>query len=127
MSRESQQLGKLSEIARLRADADLRRYSAYRVQAEAMQRQLEAVRAELSEAIATPGSDALDQWRLTTALVAYRTGQTQQSEAALAKIKPGLDAAHRAAVLAFGRAEALSQLQALRIAEERRKAERKSW
>jgi len=126
VSRESQQLGKLARIARLRADADLRRYSAYRAQAEAMQRQLDAVRAELSEAIATPGSDALDQWRLTTALVTYRTGQTQRCEAALAGMKPGLEAAHRAAVLAFGRAEALSQLQELRITEERMKAERKS-
>ena len=125
MSRKTDQLGKLARIARLKADADLRRYSAYRAHADAMQRQVDAVRAELAETIATPVSDALDQWRLTTALVAYRTAEAQRSEVALARMKPGLDAAHRAAVLAFGRAEALLQVQRLTLTQERTEAERR--
>lgn|GEM_PF-6493243 len=126
MSRRTEQLGQLARLARIKADADLRRYSAYRTQAEAMQRQVDALRAELSAAIATPASDALEQWRLTTALVAYRTGQAQRGEVALARMKPGLDAAHRAAAQAFGRAEALAQLQRLAQEEERKKDDRKS-
>ena len=125
MSRRTDQLGKLARIARLKADADLRRYSAYRAHADAMQQQVDAIRAELAEAIAAPVSDALEQWRLTTALVAYRTAEAQRSEVALARMKPGLDAAHRAAVLAFGRAEALLQMQRLALAQERTEAERR--
>ena len=125
MSRKTDQLGKLARIARLKADADLRRYSAYRAHADAMQQQVDAIRAELAEAIAAPVSDALEQWRLTTALVAYRTAEAQRSEVALARMKPGLDAAHRAAVLAFGRVEALLQVQRLTLTQERTEAERR--
>ena len=125
MSRRADQLGQLARLARIKADADLRRYSAYRAHADAMQRQVDALRAELSEAIATPVTDALDQWRLTTALVAYRTGQAQRGEVALGRMKPGLEAARQAAALAFGRAEALAQLQRLTLAEERQRKERK--
>ena len=127
MSRKADQLGKLARIARLKADADLRRYSAYRAHADAMQRQIEGIRTELAEAIAAPVSDGLDQWRLTTALVAYRTREVQRSETALARMKPGLDAAHRAAVLAFGRAEALLQVQRQTLTQEKTEAERRRW
>lgn len=127
MSRKTDQLGKLARIARIKADADLRRYSAYRAHTDAMQRQVDAIRAELTETIAAPVPDALDQWRLTTALVAYRAGEAQRSEVALARMKPGLDAAHRTAVVAFGRAEALLQLRQLNLAQERKEAERRSW
>ncbi|MBB1498777.1 hypothetical protein [Paracoccus sp. MC1862] len=126
MSGKSGQLEALARLARIKADADLRRYAAYRVHAEAMQRQIDALRTDLAEAIATPGADRLDQWRLTTAVVAYRTGQAQRAEIALARMKPGLAAAQRAATLAFGRAEALSRLQQLKEDQERRKAERRN-
>lgn len=125
MSRRTDQLGALARLARIRADADLRRYAAYRAQADAMQRQVEALRAELREAIATPAPAALDQWRLTTALVAYRTGAAQAGEGAVARMKPGLERARHAAALAFGRAEALAQLQRLTREEERRQADRR--
>lgn len=125
MSRRADRLGQLARLARLKADADLRRYSAYRAHADAMQRQVDALRAELGEAIATPVSDALEQWRLTTALVAYRTGKAQRAEVALERMKPGLEAAQRAAALAFGRAEALSQLRRLTLEQERKEAERR--
>lgn len=125
MSGKSGQLGALARLARIKADADLRRYAAYRAHSEAMQRQVDALRTDLAEAIAAPGADRLDQWRLTTAVVAYRTGQAQHAEVALARMKPGLEAARRAATLAFGRAEALSSLQQLREDQERRKAERR--
>lgn len=124
MSR-TDQLGQLARLARIKADADLRRYSAYRAHADAMQRQADALRSELGEAIATPVSDAPEQWRLITALVAYRTGQAQRAEVALARMKPGLEAARRAATLAFGRAEALSQLRQLTLEQQRKEAERR--
>lgn len=127
MSRRTDQLGKLARIARLKADADLRRYSAYRAHADALQRQVDAIRAELAEAIAAPVSEAPDQWRQTTALVAYRTAEAQRSEAALARVRPGLAAAYRAATLAFGRAEALLQVQRLTLAQEKTDAERRRW
>lgn len=126
MSRRTDQLGQLARLARIKADAELRRYSAYRAHADAMQRQVDALRADLSEAIATPASDAPEQWRLTAALVAYRTGEAQRGEAALARMKPGLEVAQQAAARAFGRAEALVQLQSLARENERKEAERKS-
>lgn len=117
MGRNTDRLGQLARIARVKADGELRTYSARRAQADAMQRQVDAVRDELRQAIASPGSDALEQWRRTTALVGYRSEQLQQAEAALTRIRPGLETARQAAIRAFGRAEALTQLQALTRAQ----------
>lgn len=117
MGRDADRLGQLARIARVKADGELRTYSARRAQADAMQRQVDAVRDELTQAIASPGSDALEQWRQTTALVGYRSEQLQQAEAALNRIRPGLETARQAAIRAFGRAEALTQLQALTRAQ----------
>lgn len=118
MTRGAERLGQLARIARVKADGELRAYSARRAQAEAMQRQLDAVRAELAQAIAAPTApDAPAQWRQTAALVGYRSEQLRQAEIALARIRPGLETTRQAAVRAFGRSEALSQLQALTRAQ----------
>ena len=114
MSAQANRLGHLARIARVKADSELRAYSARRAQADAMQRQLDAVRAELAQAISLPTvPDALAQWRQTAAMVGYRSEQLRQAEIALAHIRPGLEQARQAAVQAFGRSEALSQLQTL--------------
>lgn len=118
MTRGAEQLGRLARIARVKADGELRAYAARRAQAEAMQRQLDAVRAELAQAIAAPTApDAPAEWRQTAALVGYRSEQLRQAEVALARIRPGLELARQAAMRAFGRSEALSQLQALTRAQ----------
>ena len=120
MSDGADQLGRLARIARVKADGELRSYSARRAQAEAMQRQLDSVRAELAQAVALPAApDAPAQWQQITAMVGYRSEQLRQAEIALARIRPGLETARQAAVRAFGRAEALSQLQALTRAQVR--------
>lgn len=120
MSGGADQLGRLARIARVKADGELRSYSARRAQAEAMQRQLDSVRAELAQAVALPAApDAPAQWQQITAMVGYRSEQLRQAEIALARIRPGLETARQAAVRAFGRAEALSQLQALTRAQVR--------
>jgi len=120
MSGGADQLGRLARIARVKADGELRSYSARRAQAEAMQRQLDSVRAELAQAVALPAApDAPAQWQQIAAMVGYRSEQLRQAEIALARIRPGLETARQAAVRAFGRAEALSQLQALTRAQVR--------
>ncbi len=120
MSGGADQLGRLARIARVKADGELRSYSARRAQAEAMQRQFDSVRAELAQAVALPAApDAPAQWQQIAAMVGYRSEQLRQAEIALARIRPGLETARQAAVRAFGRAEALSQLQALTRAQVR--------
>lgn len=120
MSGGADQLGRLARIARVKADGELRSYSARRAQAEAMQRQLDSVRAELAQAVALPAApDAPAQWQQIAAMVGYRSEQLRQAEIALARIRPGLETARQVAVRAFGRAEALSQLQALTRAQVR--------
>ena len=125
MSETTDRMGQLARIARTRAETDLRRYAAFRAQADAMERQIRTARAELGQAIAAPPVEGLDRWRLTTALVGYRAGQLHRAEASLARMKPGLDAARASAVQAFGRAEALVQMQRLTLAREQRDRERR--
>lgn len=120
-------MAELARIARLRADLELRRYAGYRSHAEAMRRHVGEAREELAAAMAAPASDALDQWRLATALVGYRAGQLHQAEEALLRMQPALDAARAAAATAFGRAEAIAQLRRLTARKEQeRKARRTS-
>lgn len=120
MSDGADQLGRLARIARVKADGELRSYSARRAQAEAMQRQLDSVRAELAQVVALPAApDVPAQWQQIAAMVGYRSEQLRQAEIALARIRPGLETARQVAVRAFGRAEALSQLQALTRAQVR--------
>lgn len=118
MSHRTRQLGQLARIAKAGADLELRRYAAHRTQAEAMRHQVETVREELAQAIAAP-ADALDQWRLTVALVGYRSGQLHRAEDALMRIQPSLEAARTVAARAFGRAEAIAQLRDITAARER--------
>lgn len=113
MKAKAEQLGQLARIARARADMELRRYAACRAQSDALRAHVEAIRAELAAAIGAPVADSVDQWRLTTALVAYRADEVHRAEGALARMQPAVDAARAAAAQAFGRAEAISELRSL--------------
>lgn len=119
MSRQTRQLDQMARIARARADLELRRYAACRAQADAMRQQVETARSELAAAMTVPGPDAMDHWRLATALVGYRAGQLHRAEDALTRIQPALESARGAAARAFGRAEAIAQLRRLKAAQER--------
>ncbi len=113
MRAKAEQLGQLARIARARADIELRRYAACRAQSDALRAHVEAIRAELAAAIEAPVADSVDQWRLTTALVAYRADEVHRAEGALARMQPAVEAARAAAAKAFGRAEAISELRSL--------------
>lgn len=126
MNQKTRQLGQLAKIARVKADTELRKYASYRSQAEAMRGQVELVRAELSEALAAPTSEALETWSMATALVGYRTGQVHRAETMLTSMQPALEAARSAAVKAYGRAEAMTQLQRMTLARERLDRQRRS-
>lgn len=126
MSRRSDQLRALARLARMRADLELRRYAAYRAQADEMRRHVDTIRDELHAAMTTPAGDALDQWRLTTALVGYRAGRLHRAEDGLARMQPAMDAARKNATVAFGRAEALVQLQRMTVAKDREARDRRS-
>lgn len=126
MSRRSDQLRALARLARMRADLELRRYAAYRAQADEMRRHVDTIRDELHAAMTAPAGDALDQWRLTTALVGYRAGRLHRAEDGLARMQPALAAARKNATVAFGRAEALVQLQRMTVAKDREARDRRS-
>lgn len=126
MSRTTDRLGQLERLARLKADRELRLYSAWRNQSDAMQREVDMVRGELAQAVAAPVDGAPGQWQLATALVGYRAGQLHRAEDALTRLKPGLDAARAAAAKAFGRAEALADLRRMTASSERLDRQRRS-
>ena len=62
----------------------------------ALRAHVEAIRAELAAAIEAPVADSVDQWRLTTALVAYRADEVHRAEGALARMQRNADAQARA-------------------------------
>lgn len=126
MSRKARQLEQLARIARTQADIELRRYASYRRHADAMSRQIDGAREELTAAMVAPATDALDQWRLATALVGYRAAELHRAEEALLRMQPSLNAARAAAATAFGRAEAIAELRRLTIRQDREDAARRS-
>lgn len=111
MSSRVKQLQALERLSRLKADLELRRFSAFRAHVQAVQATAEGMRAELAEAAAAPPGTAVADWRAAHALVGYRAEALRRAEADLDRMRPGLTAAHQAAARAFGRTEALRRLQ----------------
>ena len=111
MSSRVKQLQALERLSRLKADLELRRFSAFRAHVQAVQAKAEGMRAELAEAAAAPPGAAVADWRAAHALVGYRAGALRRAEADLDRMSPGLAAAQQAAARAFGRTEALNRLQ----------------
>lgn len=118
-------MAQLERLARLKADRDLRRFSAFRAQSDAMQRQIDAARTALLAAASTPISETPAAWGTAAALVGYHAGQMHRAEDALDRLRPGLDAARTTAARAFGRAEALGELHRLILRQDREEKQRK--
>ena len=125
MSRTTNRLGQLERLARIKADRELRRYSAFRAQADAMRQHVDGFRDDLAQAVSVPGSDAPSQWQFAVALVGYRADQLPRAEQELDRLRPGLDAARAAATTAFGRAEALAQLRRMTLQKDRQDRQRR--
>ncbi len=125
MSRTIAALGKLQAVARLKADIELRRFSAYRSQVVAAEQRLEAGRQDLAAAASSSPGASLDEWRVAHALVGYRAEALTRAQVDLDAMRPGYEAARQTAARAFGRAEALRALGQTLNAQARRDAERK--
>lgn len=124
MSRRSQQLAALEKLSRLRADLELRRFSAYREQFAALQSRVEGMRADLSAVAADPAA-TVEDWRTTHALAGYRAAALIRGEAELERLRPGFEAVRRKAAVAFGRAEAMAALKRTAAEAERELREKK--
>ncbi|WP_134724876.1 hypothetical protein [Paracoccus luteus] len=127
MSRTIAALRKLEAVARLKADIELRRFSAFRTQVVAAETRIEASRRDLAAAASSDPGAALADWRVAHALVGYRAEALTRAQVDLDRMRPGFDAARQTAARAFGRAEALRELRATLGAQERRDAERRTW
>lgn len=125
MSRTRAALSKLEAVARLKADVELRRFSAYRSQVVAAEQRLEVGRQELAAAASSRPGASLDEWRVAHALVGYRAETLRRAQVDLDAMRPGYEAAQQTAARAFGRAEALRALGQTLDAQARRGAERK--
>lgn len=125
MSRTIAALGKLQAVARLKADIELRRFSAYRSQVIAAEQRLEVSRQDLAAAASSRPGAGLDDWRVAHALVGYRAETLTRAQVDLDAVRPGYEAARQTAARAFGRAEALRALGQALNAQAHRDAERK--
>ncbi|MRX49697.1 hypothetical protein GI374_04385 [Paracoccus sp. S-4012] len=114
----------LEAVARLKAEAELRRFAALRRQMAGMDARLDAIEAELAgtasgwQAATTPAD-----LRLVNALTRAAVLDREETAAARAAILPAHEAARQAAARAFGRAEVLAMLDRRMEAEARRARE----
>ncbi|MDB6178753.1 hypothetical protein PAF17_14745 [Paracoccus sp. Z330] len=103
-------LAKLEQIARIRAEQELKKLAAFRLHVEAAQGRVAATRTALGQSYRDDAPLALSEARMANAQAARAAREMARAERDLLQMRPGFEAARQNAAREFGRAEVLAQL-----------------
>lgn len=120
------QLKRLEELARLRSDIEMRRFSAFRANVAAARDRIEGINQDLGRLYQVPDEFTVANAKLTNALTLDKLHTLRIEEQQLQRMLPGFEAARAAAVKEFGRCEVIGQLRDRLIAERKRDRQRKA-
>lgn len=108
MSRkEADKLQKLEQIARLKADLELKKFAAFNSHVTAAQTRIDSLQIALTQCYDATAPLTLDEARMANAQAARSARQIVQAKAELARMMPRFEVARQAASRQFGRAEVL--------------------
>lgn len=111
MNRRTEALARLEQLARLKSDLEMRRFSAFRQSVEAVRARIASIERELRGLYEAPDAFSLSEARLANALAQVHTRALLQAERELSQMLPAFDAARARAQREFGRAEVLGALR----------------
>lgn len=101
---------KLAELAQIRADAELKRYAAFRNHLDALYRSREQAQRRLREGYADQLRFSVEEARLGNMIARQSAREVARLDAEIARMAPGCDTARAEAAREFGRVQALRQL-----------------
>ncbi|SDD97995.1 hypothetical protein SAMN05421538_103167 [Paracoccus isoporae] len=116
-------LDRLAQLAQLRADAELKRFAAFRLHVEALQQRRDQAQDRLRCGV-TPQAFSLAEARLANFAAQQAARELLRLDAEVQRIRPGFDAARGAARREFGRVQVLKALAARADAGARRAVRR---
>ncbi|MDF3607271.1 hypothetical protein PE067_14725 [Paracoccus sp. DMF-8] len=100
----------LEQVARLRSDIEMKKFSIFRAKVVAVQARLSQLQDQLRGYYDVPAAFSLDEARLTNALTVETLQSIAREEAHLQRMLPAFEMARAAATKEFGRVQVLRQL-----------------
>lgn len=124
MNHKPADLAKLQDLAQLRSDIEMRRFSVYRAHVAAAQSRIADIRGQLQDLYESDAAFSVAQARLANALAGDHARALSRAEADLARIMQGFMAARTAAIREFGRLRVLDSLHADALDQRKQKIQR---
>lgn len=112
-------LARLEQLARLRADRELRKFSSFRQHMTGLQARMATLEGEVLAGYPAEGAFSLAEARRSHAMTRAAAQDLRRNEEELIALRPRFELARQQAIREFGRAEVLAQLRA-RVAADRR-------
>lgn len=125
MSRTTDRLEQLRQLAKLRSDMELRRFSAFRNHVTAMRDRIDGLQHDLAALYHVDGAFSVPEAQLVNTMAGDLARQIIRTETELQQMLPGFEAARQDAVREFGRADVLRQIRENLIAEQKQQAQKK--
>lgn len=125
MSRTTDRLEQLRQLAKLRSDMELRRFSAFRNHVTAMRDKIDGLQQDLAALYDVDAAFSVPEAQLVNAMAGDLARQMIRTETELQQMLPGFEAARQDAVREFGRADVLKQIRKNLIAEQKQQAQKK--
>lgn len=126
MSDRVQKLKQLQDLARLRSDMEMRRFSAFRANVAAAKERISGLHQDLARLYEVPDEFTVANAKLTNALTIEKLHALEVEEQQLQHMMPGFEVARKAAAREFGRCEVIGQLRDRLIAERNAIRQRKT-
>lgn len=125
MSRTIDRLEQLRQLAKLRSNMELRRFSAFRNHVTAMRDKIDGLQQDLAALYHVDAAFSVPEAQLVNAMAGDLARQMIRTETELQQMLPGFEAARQDAVREFGRADVLKQIRKNLIAEQKQQAQKK--
>lgn len=103
-------LDQLARLAKIRSDAELKRFAAFRTQIDAVAAQKEAQQARLAASFAQSDAFTIAGARLANLEAGGLAREIGRLDSEFQRMKPGFDATRNSAMREFGRVQALQRL-----------------
>ena len=110
-------LARLQQIARLKADRELKKFAAFRQHYDRAQQRIDGLQDDLARTYASQAPFTIAEARLANLQAARLARDLTQATGELRQMQPKFDAARLAAAREFGRAEVLKSLKEMAQAD----------
>lgn len=110
-------LAQLQQIARLKADRELKKFAAFRQHYDRAQQRIDGLQDDLARTYASQAPFTIAEARLANLQAARLARDLTQAAGELRQMQPKFDAARLAAAREFGRAEVLKSLKEMAQAD----------